>query len=105
MAIPEQAFGIPYEYYILFMALFMVWNSFKAKHNKIMARVSGLAFIYTLVLPLIYGFELMAESSFLKYSWGVCFAVFMIGGTTWMILDLSGKNPFRFLKKITEQLT
>lgn len=103
MTIPEQVFGIPYEYFIMFLALFMAWNSFKAKHNKILARASALSFLYTLFLPLIYSFELVAENEYLKYSWGTCFAVFMLGGTAWMILELSGKSPFAFLKNTTEE--
>lgn len=96
---PDSFLGIPYEYYLILLALLMILAAFKSTHNKIIARVSVLSFSYTLLIPILYGFDRMSDNPFLKYSFGFCLSVFLIGGFTWMVLELSSINPFRCFSK------
>ena len=100
---PDRSLGLPYEFYLISIALLILWASFKASHNKIIASVSALSFIYTIAITILCGFEKIKDNQYLLYSFGFCLITFLIGGCAWIMLDIYFKNPIQnFSKKMNK---
>ncbi len=96
----ETTFGIPTEFILIVIFFIMLLNTFRGKHNKIISGVASLSFGYSLLFPLLVGFESLSGTVYLKWTWFVSVILFMTFSCIWLFFN---SVPLR--KKMLDKVT
>ena len=99
---PETTLGIPTEFILVGMFIILLLNTFWGKHNKIISGIASLSFGYSLLLPMLVGFEPLKASENLKWSWFASVLLFMILSCFWLFFDTVPLSK-KMLDKLKEE--